>query len=96
MTLHEYLCLRRSKDKDFREAHFANELGIHYTHLARIKSGMHRPGVDLAMQIEAATGGEVKAWQLLQTPKKIQRVKHVQRPLESMDSKCRQKESTSP
>ena len=95
MTLHEYLCMRRSKDKDFREAHFANELGIHYTHLARIKSGMHRPGVDLAMQIEAATGGEVKAWELLQTPKKSMKVKDVQGSNKQLDSKCRQEESAS-
>lgn len=94
MTLHEYLCIRRSKDKDFREAHFANDLGIHHTHLARIKTGKHRPGVDLAMKIEAATGGEVKAWQLLQTPKKSKKVEHVQGSTKQMDSECGQEEST--
>jgi plasmid maintenance system antidote protein VapI len=94
MTLHEYLCICRSKDKDFREAHFAKRLGIHYTHLARIKNNQHRPGVDLAMQIEAITGGEVKAWELLQIPKKSRKVKDVQGTIECLDSECGQKAIT--
>jgi DNA-binding transcriptional regulator YdaS (Cro superfamily) len=65
MTLHEYLCRSRMDDKDFREIQFAKQLGIDPTHLSRLKKGKHRPGVDLAIAIEKATSGKVKAVELL-------------------------------
>ncbi len=54
--LHEYLSQRR-----LRQIDFAQRLGIGQATVSRLVSGVMRPSLELAVQIERETGGAVPA-----------------------------------
>jgi transcriptional regulator with XRE-family HTH domain len=59
-SLDEYLSKSRG-----RQTQLARQLGLGAGTLSGIRSGVRRPSTDLAKRIEAATGGEVRATDLL-------------------------------
>lgn len=60
MNLKTYFIKYKTKRKDF-----CKTVGIHYQHLNNILRGVRYPSRALAMRIEKATGGKVKAVSLL-------------------------------
>jgi plasmid maintenance system antidote protein VapI len=49
----------RSKLDDYEAAHL---IGLHPAQLSHILTGTRRPGLDVALRIERATGIHVEAW----------------------------------
>ena len=49
----------RSKLEDFEAA---EQIGLHRAQLSHILNGIRRPGLDVALRIERATGIPVEAW----------------------------------
>lgn len=60
MTGHERLAVY-IKRSPMNQGEIAQVIGIHFTHLSKILSGL-RPGLATALKIEAATGIPVSAW----------------------------------
>ena len=56
MTLKQYL-----QEKRIRQTAFARSLGVSDCHVSELVNGQKRPGLQLAVKIERATGGAVPA-----------------------------------
>ena len=56
---------RYLKDRSLTADEFAAQIGSTSSYLSQIICGHRRPSVEMARKIEAATGGDVKAGELL-------------------------------
>jgi DNA-binding transcriptional regulator YdaS (Cro superfamily) len=69
MTLDQYLSITASSAKSFAES-----LGISPSYLSELRGGKKRPGLSLALEIERATKGKVKARSWMDTDAPAQRL----------------------
>lgn len=57
------------KRREFNQAEAAQYLGMTEPYLSKVLSDTHRPGLNLALDIETLTGIPVKAWAVSEHPR---------------------------